>query len=75
MNNPVRVICTCVSFGCAERSVITEFGTHQPGKFVAASTRSSHRAKDRALSQEKLSSALNDPTVRLSLMLYIFELF
>jgi len=29
MSNPVRVICTCASFGCAEQSVITESGILQ----------------------------------------------
>ena len=46
------------------RSVVTEFGTHQPGKFV----------KDRALGQEKLSSALFGPTVSCRISC-IFELF
>jgi len=46
--SPVRVICTCVSFGCAEKFVTTESGTLQPGKFAAASTRTSHRARDQA---------------------------
>jgi len=29
MSNPVHVICTCASFGCAEQSVITESGILQ----------------------------------------------
>ena len=34
MSNPVHIICTCVSFGCTEQSLIMESGSLQLGKFV-----------------------------------------
>src|SRR6266436_1129713 len=64
---PVKVVCTCTSFGCSLKTHEDDQGETQPGDKVSKATRSRHRKRDNELlTTAQTSIAVRDHALQYS---------